>query len=122
MRNGRTVYIVDDDASVRRSLERLLRSAGYQPACFASVEELLHGTVGAPACVIADVTLTGRSGLELGQALAERGHHVPLIMLTAHDTAEMRAAAKAGGAVAFFRKPVDDQALVDSIEWVLERA
>ena len=115
-----TVYIVDDDASVCRSLERLMRSFGYQPACFSSVDEFLKVPVlASSSCVIADVTMPGRTGLELAQTLRMRGNKVPVILVTAHDTEEVRIAAKHCGATAYFRKPVDDQALKDSIEWAL---
>jgi FixJ family two-component response regulator len=116
----RTVYIVDDDASVRRSLERLMRSCGYVPACFASADEFLAVPhLVRSACVIADVTMRGTSGMALPQALAARGLRLPVIFVTARDTEEMRAEARRTGASAYLRKPVDDQALVDSIEWAL---
>jgi FixJ family two-component response regulator len=118
--DGSTVYIVDDDASVCRSLERLMRSFGYRPACFHSVDEFLQVQVlASSSCVIADVTMPGRSGVELAETLRRRGNNVPVILVTAHDTEEVRVAAKHCGATAYFRKPVDDQALKDSIEWAL---
>jgi FixJ family two-component response regulator len=78
-------------------------------------EPILHW----PACVIADVTMAGGSGLALAQALKDRGDHMPVILVTAHDTEETRTAARRCGASAYFRKPVDDQALLDAIEWAL---
>ena len=115
-----TVYIVDDDASVRRSLERLMKSFGYTPVAFATVDEFLAlPTLAASSCVIADVTMRGGTGVALAQALQQRGDGLPVILVTAHDTDEVRAAAKRCGVSAYFRKPVDDQALVDSIEWAL---
>lgn len=74
------------------------------------------------ACVIADIQMHGSSGLELQQRLQQRGSSIPVILLTAQDTPEIRAKAKSGGFSGFFRKPVDDQALIDSIEWSLSQA
>jgi FixJ family two-component response regulator len=81
---------------------------------------LAESSLARPACIIADVTLRGASGVALPQALAERGHRLPVILISASDADDSRAAARRCGASAFLRKPVDDQALVDSIEWVLE--
>lgn len=115
-----TIYIVDDDPSVRRSLDRLLRSCGYRTAAFASVDTFLaEAHPRAPACVVADMTLPGASGITLLEGLARRGDRVPVILISASDADDTRAAARRSGAAAFLRKPVDDQALVDAIEWVL---
>lgn len=115
-----TIYVVDDDASVRRSLERLMRSCGYRTVGFASVDTFLaEPQLVRPACIIADVTLRGGSGTALPQALADRDERIPVILISASDADETRALARRVGAAAFLRKPVDDQALVDSIEWVL---
>ena len=115
-----TIYIVDDDESVRRSLERLMRSCGYRTASFASVDAFLaEPHAASPACVVADVTLRGPSGITLPQVMAERGEAIPVILISASDAEDTRVSARRSGAAAFLRKPVDDQALVDSIEWVL---
>ena len=98
-----------------------MRSCGFDPVSFSAVDEFLavpHHAL--PACVIADVTMRGKSGVTLPHALAERGEPLPVILITAHDSEEMRAEARRGGASAYLRKPVDDQALVDAIEWALE--
>jgi FixJ family two-component response regulator len=114
-----TVYIVDDDASVRRSLERLMRSCGYRAVTFASVDAFLaEPHLARPACIIADLMLRGESGMALPRALEDRGEHVPVILITASESEDTRAAARRAGASAFLRKPVDDRALIDSIEWV----
>jgi FixJ family two-component response regulator len=114
------VYVVDDEETVLRAMGRLLRSAGMRPRLFTSVEELM-GLAEAPGpfgCVIADIRLHGRSsGLELPDLLRIRGWELPVIFLSAQDTDHYRAAAKRAGAAAFFRKPVDDQALIDAIRW-----
>lgn len=97
-----------------------MKSFGYAPVTFSSVDEFLAvPTMAHSACVIADVTMRGGTGVELAQALQQRGDRLPVILVTAHDTEEVRAAAQRCGASAYFRKPVDDQALVDSIEWAL---
>lgn len=118
-----TIYIVDDDASIGRSLARLMRSAGYLPEVFASVDEFMaRPTFAKQGCVIADVQMRGGNGLQLQQRLKEQGCTMPVILLTAQDTEEMRAKAKRSGFAAFFRKPVDDQALIDAIQWALNQA
>jgi len=117
-----TVYIIDDDASVRRALSRLLRSADLAAVGFASMNEFAQAQVAeADACVIADVRMPGGSGLDLPELMRRIGRELPVIILTAQDTEPTRAAAKRAGAAAFFRKPVDDQALLDAIYWVLSR-
>ncbi len=115
-----TVYIIDDDESVRRALSRLLSSAGLDAVGFASMEAFAEADLGGPdACVIADVRMPGGSGLDLPELMRRKGRELPVIILTAQDTEPTRAAAKRAGAAAFFRKPVDDQALLDVIYWVL---
>lgn len=115
-----TVYIIDDDESVRRALSRLLRSAGLEPVAFASPDQFAESDVARPdACVIADVRMPGGSGLDLPELLRSIRRELPVIILTAQDTEPTRAAAKRAGAAAFFCKPVDDQALLDAIHWVL---
>jgi FixJ family two-component response regulator len=101
-------------------MERLLRSLGYAPVMFSSVDEFLTAPrLAASACVIADVTMRGSLGTTLARALKERGEPLPVILVTANDSDEVRAEARRCGASAYFRKPVDDQALVDAIEWAL---
>jgi FixJ family two-component response regulator len=115
-----TIYLVDDDASVRRSMGRLLLSLGYTPVEFPSVDEFLMSPVPAlPGCVVADVTMRGRQGTDLPLELRRRGRELPVILVTAHDRDDIRAEAKRCGASAYLRKPVDEQALVDAIEWAL---
>ena len=115
-----TVYIIDDDESVRRALSRLLRSAGLDSLGFGSVAEFGEADVAQrDGCIIADVRMPGGSGLDLPDLLRRIGRELPVIILTAQDTEPTRAAAKRAGAAGFFRKPVDDQALLDAIHWVL---
>ena len=117
---GATVYVIDDDVSVRRAFSRLLRAAGFSPLTFGSVEEFVAKPLAcANACVVADVRMSGANGLSLPQLLKERGLHLPIIYVTAYDTEETRERARRAGAVGYFRKPVDDQALIDAIRWAL---
>ena len=114
------VYVVDDDASVRNALEMLLFSAGMDVLTFESAEDFLQYELRKKnVCLIADIKMKGLSGLELQQKLTERGTKIPTIFLTAFDSKESRQQAQKGGAVGFFRKPVDDQALLDTIQWGL---
>ena len=114
------VYIIDDDESVHRALARLLRSAGFEPRTFASVEAFTASGVDCSSgCVLADISMPGCGGLDLPKHLRRMGCQLPVIFLTAQDTETTRAAARRAGAAGFFRKPVDDQALIDAIEWAL---
>jgi FixJ family two-component response regulator len=91
-----------------------------QPRTFASVEDFLRSEfTDENACVISDVRFPGKSGLELPVLLGRAGHHLPVIFVTAHDTPEIRDLAQRFGAAGYFRKPVDDQALLDAIVWAL---
>ena len=117
-----TVYIIDDDASVRTALERLLISAGIRSRTFAGADEFLKAGIPPDgSCVISDVKMHGMTGPELHRKIRESGARVSFIFVTAFDTEEVRAQAKKDGAIAYFRKPVDDQALIDAIGWALSR-
>jgi len=114
------IYVVDDDASVRMALKMLLLSADMDVQAFELAEDLLkHKLREENACLITDIKMKGLSGLELHQQLSERGTKIPVIFLTAFDTNESRQRAKQAGAVGYLRKPVDDQALLDTIKWAL---
>ena len=114
------IFILDDDASVRKALARLLRSADMAVKAFASVDELLSApTLSQCLCIIADIRMQGTSGLAMPGLLAERGLHCPVIFVSAQDTEETRTAVKQAGAAGFFRKPVDDQALLDALNWAI---
>ena len=115
-----TICILENDESVRKALLRLMRSAGVVATSYASVDELLGvPTLPEYACIIADIRMQGTSGLALPGLLAKRGLRTPVIFVSAQDTEETRAEAKRAGAAAFFRKPVDDQALLDTLAWVV---
>lgn len=114
------IYIVDDDAAVRRAIGRLLRSAGMDVRPYESGQQFLDADIAEEnACLIADVRMPGMDGLELQQKLVENGTDLPVILITGFDTDETRALAKRWGAVGYFRKPVDDRALLDAIRWAL---
>jgi len=116
------VYIVDDDDSVRRAIKRLIRSAGMEARTYASANEFLESkSEEKNACLITDVKMRGITGLELHQKLIALRSRLPVIYITAFDTEEIRAQAKKAGGVGYFRKPVDDQALLDSIQWALSK-
>ena len=110
------IAIVDDDSSVRRALRRLIRLEGDEAETFASALELLEAVSQAGfSCLIVDVHLGGMSGLELMDALKERGIRVPVIVITAFDDESMRERASRGGASAYLRKPLDSQVLLDAV-------
>jgi FixJ family two-component response regulator len=112
------VYVIDDDESVRRALQRLLRSAGFEVKAFSSGEEFLQsGDLNVGACVVLDIRMPGLTGFDLQEKLASKGVRIPVITVSAFDDAETRERARRLGAVAFFRKPVDGQALIDAIHW-----
>lgn len=113
------VYIVDDDDAVRDGFARLLRAAGLEPRAYDSAESFLEG-VGdeANACVLLDITMPHLTGPQVQARLNERRIALPVITVSARDDDETRAWARALGARMFLRKPVDDQALLDAINWV----
>ena len=118
-----TVYIVDDEPSVRQALGRLVQSAGMRAEVFTTVPELVGlGCFAEPACVIADIRMPEVSGLELPGLLERRGHRLPVIFVTAYDSEHNREVARRVGAVGFFHKPIDGQALLDAIIWAVEAA
>ena len=113
-----TVYVVDDDDAVLRALGRLLSSAGLHAKLFASIPALLAVQHPAPrSCVVAEVGLSGAGEPNLAELLRDRGWTLPVIFLTGANEGGFRAEARRAGAAAFFHKPIDDQALIDAIEW-----
>ncbi|MHB8078305.1 MAG: response regulator transcription factor [Candidatus Krumholzibacteriia bacterium] len=115
------VYIVDDDASLRTALRRLLRSVGIEAEAFASAPEFLaHTRADRPGCVVLDVRMPRMSGLELQQAFAEAGIELPIIFVTGHGDVEMSVRAMKAGAVDFLQKPFHDQDLLDAIQRAID--
>jgi FixJ family two-component response regulator len=116
------VFIVDDDVSVRESLELLMRTAGWRPETFASAREFLsRPRSSAPCCLVLDVRLPGLSGLELQQQLAERTE-MPIIFITGHGDVPMTVQAMKAGAVEFLTKPINDAVLLKAIGGAIERS
>jgi FixJ family two-component response regulator len=116
------VFVVDDDVSVRESLELLIKSAGWQPETFGSAREFLsRPRVTVPCCLVLDVTLPGLTGLELQEQLAER-IDLPIIFITGHGDVPMTVRAMKAGAVEFLTKPFKDDVLLDAIRGAIERS
>ncbi|MGA0599870.1 response regulator transcription factor [Caulobacter sp. KR2-114] len=117
-----TVLVVDDDAAVREALDGLLRSVGFQVRLFGSVTEFLAAEPPpSPACLVLDVRLPGRSGLDLQDELAARGRPLPVVFVTGHGDIPMSVRAMKAGAVEFLTKPFREQDLLDAIQVGLER-
>jgi FixJ family two-component response regulator len=113
------VLVVEDDASMRDAIERLLGEAGYTTAGYASVEGLLAGGgIGSALCIISDITLPAMSGFELIGELRARGLPTPVILITAYDSAAVRSEAKLQGATAYLAKPFMGSALLVAIDGV----
>src|SRR5262249_56422680 len=117
----RVVCIVDDDASLRRSLSNLLTSVGFRVRTFESAEAFLESAdrdgIG---CIVLDVRMAGMTGVELLTHLAAAGSRIPVIMLTAHADEEMLRRSLEAGAVAFLEKPVRTPALLEAIRRAFE--
>lgn len=113
------VYIVDDDASVRKALTRLMRSIALESRAYDSAERFLAEISNRPhACILMDITMPSMDGFELAGRLVQKGITIPVIAVSARDDEEVRRRAHEMGARFFLRKPVDDQALLDAISWV----
>lgn len=119
-----TVFVVDDDDSLRRSTERLLRSRGFRVESFASAQAFLDGArarMGGPSCLVLDVHLPGRSGLDLQRELAESGAQLPIVFISGRGSIPMTVRAMKAGAVEFLTKPVSSRELLAAIRGALER-
>lgn len=117
-----TVFIIDDDLSVRLSIQGLLKSVGLRSELFAGTQEFLgwQGEDG-PCCLVLDVRLPGLSGLDFQRQLADAGTEIPIIFITGHGDIPMSVKAMKSGAVEFLTKPFRDQDLLDAIQQALER-
>jgi FixJ family two-component response regulator len=116
------VFIIDDDASVRVSIQGLLKSVGLRSEAFASPQDFLRSTrVDGPSCLVLDVRLPGVSGLDFQQKLTETGVQIPIVFITGYGDIPMSVKAMKSGAVEFLTKPFRDQDLLDAIQQALER-
>jgi FixJ family two-component response regulator len=116
------VAIVDDDDLMRSALQGLLKEAGLPAQAFASAEEFLQsGQQHQTACLIADIRMSGMSGLDLQAKLNDEQVRIPTIFITAHGDARMRMQALRAGAVEFLAKPFDDEVLLESVRAALAR-
>jgi FixJ family two-component response regulator len=121
-RSTPTVFVIDDDANVRASIQGLLKAVGLRSEIFETAEEFLRNQEpGGPGCLVLDVSLPGVSGLELQRKLADSGVRIPIIFLTGHGDIPMTVKAIQSGAVEFLTKPFDDQALLNAIQMAFDR-
>jgi FixJ family two-component response regulator len=117
-----TILIIDDDADLRASIERLLRSLGLEARLFASIPDFLASNLpDGPACLVLDVRLPGKSGLDFQRELAAANRELPIIFITAYGDIPMSVQAMKGGAIEFLTKPFRDQDLLDAIQLGLSR-
>jgi len=116
------VYVIDDDPSMRDTLEDLFRSVGLEVRVFASTQEFLAARrPDAPACLVLDVRLPGQSGLDFQRGLAASGLDLPIVFITGHGDVPMAVQAMKAGAIEFLTKPFRDQELLDAIQAGIER-
>jgi FixJ family two-component response regulator len=118
------IAIVDDDESVCRAMKRLVRSLGMEANAFTSGQEFIDLIETMPSfqpdCVVLDVQMPGMNGLEVQERLASSGNRLPVIFITAHDEAGVRDRALAAGAVAFLRKPFNDESFITTLHLALK--
>jgi FixJ family two-component response regulator len=117
------VFVVDDDISVRESLESLIKFAGWQPETFASAGEFLaRPRTTMPSCLVLDVSLPDLNGLELQRLIASERTDMPIIFITGHGDVPITVQAMKGGAVEFLTKPFDDEVLLNAIRQAIKRS
>ena len=117
------VFVVDDDVSVRESLELLIRNAGWQPETFASAQEFLsRPRVAVPSCLVLDVSLPDLNGLDLQKRIAPDRIDVPIIFITGYGDVPTTVRAMKAGAVEFLTKPFGDEVLLSAIRQAIERS
>jgi FixJ family two-component response regulator len=117
------VFVVDDDVSVRESLEPLIRCAGWQPELFASAQEFLaHPRIPVPSCLLLDVSLPGLNGLDLQKRVAVERTDMPIIFITGHGDVPMTVQAMKAGAIEFLTKPFSDEVLLSAIRHAIARS
>lgn len=117
-----TIFVIDDDKSVRKALRRLLRSVGMNVQTFASAEDFLGTVLPPPDCLVLDMRMPGGiSGLELQARLARNGPCIPIVFITGHEDQPARHQALAAGAIDFLQKPFDDQRLLEAVARAAEQ-
>ncbi len=117
-----TVFVVDDDPSVRAAIQGLLKSASLRSESFETAEEFLRSKrPDGPSCLVLDVSLPGVNGLDFQRELADSGVQIPIIFITGHGDIPMTVKAMKSGAVEFLTKPFQDQDLLDAIRQALDR-
>jgi FixJ family two-component response regulator len=117
------VFVVDDDISVRESLELMIKFAGWQPETFASAEEFLaRPRTATPTCLVLDISLPDLNGLELQKLIASERTDMPIIFITGHGDVPMTVQAMKAGAVEFLTKPFDDEILLTAIRHAIKRS
>jgi len=117
------VFVVDDDVSVRESLELMIKFAGWQPETFASAGEFLaRPRTSLPSCLVLDISLPDLNGLELQKMIASERTDMPIIFITGHGDVPMTVKAMKGGAVEFLTKPFDDEVLLSAIRHAIKRS
>ena len=118
-----TVFVVDDDVSVRESLELLITSAGWQPLLFESAQSFLEAPpTSVPSCLVLDVNMPGLSGLDLQSMISVSGKRMPIIFVSGFGDVPMTVRALKGGALDFLTKPIDSEALLEAIRSALSRS
>ena len=122
LQTGATVFVVDDDAAVRRSLTRLLCSVGWNAEAFASADDLLErAPITGAGCVLLDVQMPGMNGLELQDRMSEAGISLPVVFLTGNGDIPMSVHAMKHGAVDFLVKPVEEAVLFQALDQAISR-
>jgi FixJ family two-component response regulator len=117
-----TVFVVDDDASIREALKNLFRSVGLDVETFGAAQEFLSGRRSeSPGCLVLDVRLPGLSGLDLQRQLMDADIEIPIVFITGHGDIQMSVSAMKAGAVEFLTKPFRDQDLLDAVQQAVDR-
>lgn len=122
-KHRRRVAVVEDDPSVRKALQRLLRASDHDADAFGSAQDFLDSLPASiPDCVVLDLQMPGMNGLALQRELAQAGRRLPSVIITGHDEPGMQARCLAAGAGAYLRKPLDSKALLAAIEDAINAA
>jgi FixJ family two-component response regulator len=121
--SNETIFVVDDDSSVRTAVKRLIRSLGFTVETFDSAQAFLnHEPHDGPACLVLDIRMPGTSGIQLQEQLAKADVQIPIIFITGHGNIPMSVKAMKAGAVDFIEKPFEDQKLIDAIQAAIARS